>query len=108
MFAHWTDTLPAHRLDVVHRFTEPWQAEASLALRRGDPGAAHAYAEHGRVQTAHPALVAARIAHIHENAAGRGQPVALTPSNDSTPQAINEQIQGRPEESRERKESVST
>src|SRR3546814_17177551 len=89
MFAHWTDTLPAHRLDVVHRFTEPWQAEASLAHRRGDPGAAHAYAEHGRVPTAHPALVAERIAHIHKNAAGRGQTVALTAHTTSTAPATN-------------------
>jgi hypothetical protein len=43
MFAHWCDTLPAHHLDQVHRFTEPWQAEASLALRRGDPAAVGAY-----------------------------------------------------------------
>jgi hypothetical protein len=44
MFAHWTDTLPAHRLEHIHRFDEPWQAEASLALRRGDPAAAVTYA----------------------------------------------------------------
>ena len=37
MFAHWCDTLPAHRLEEVRRFAEPWQAEASLALRAGDP-----------------------------------------------------------------------
>lgn len=24
MFAHWTDTLPAHRLEHIHRFGEPW------------------------------------------------------------------------------------
>lgn len=93
MFAHWTDSLPAHHLDVVHRFTEPWQADASLALRRGDLDAAQAYVEHGRVQTVHPALVAERIARIHENAGGRGQAVAITTSNAATARSINEEIQ---------------
>jgi conjugative relaxase-like TrwC/TraI family protein len=106
MFAHWTDTLPAHHLDVVHRFTEPWQAEASLALRRGDPDAAHFYAEHGRVQTVHPALVPERIAHIHENAAARGQTVAITTSNASTARAINEEIQWHQHRSRPPRRSI--
>ena len=26
-----------HELDRIHRFTEPWEAAASLKLRRGDP-----------------------------------------------------------------------
>ena len=35
---------PHHHLDTPRRFTEPWEADASLALRRGDPDAAQTYA----------------------------------------------------------------
>ncbi len=93
MFAHWTDTLPAHHLDHVHRFTEPWQAQASLALRRGDPTAAAAYVEHGRVRTAHPALATDQAARTHETVTSRGETVAITTSSAATARAINEEIQ---------------
>ena len=37
-------------LEHVHRFTEPWEAAASLRLRRGDPAVLSEYLWHGRVQ----------------------------------------------------------
>ncbi len=40
----------AVELEHVHRFTEPWEAAASLLLRRGDPAALSEYRWHGRVQ----------------------------------------------------------
>ena len=39
MFAHWCDTLPTHHLDQVHRFTEAWEADASLAASPRRPRA---------------------------------------------------------------------
>ncbi len=45
MFAHWCETLPAHHLEEVRRFTYAWEAETSLALRAGKPDTATAYAE---------------------------------------------------------------
>lgn len=62
MFELWCERVGAHRLEEVRRFDEAWQAEASLALRRGDPSAAAAYAAHGRLDTVHPALVPERVA----------------------------------------------
>ena len=56
VFAHWCDTLPHHQLVTPRRFDQPWEAAASIALRAGDPRAVDAYAEHGRLFTAHPAL----------------------------------------------------
>ena len=53
MFAYWSDHIPTIRLDEIRRFTDGWQAEASLALRRGDPAGAEAYAAHRRVR-GHP------------------------------------------------------
>lgn len=35
LFALWCERLSAHQLDEVRRFHDDWQAEASLALRRG-------------------------------------------------------------------------
>ena len=38
-----------HQLEHIHRFTHPWEAEASLLLRAGDPRALDAYEAHGRI-----------------------------------------------------------
>ena len=95
MFAHWCDTLPAHRLDQVHRFTEDWQAGASLLLRRGDPRAAVGYAGHNRLHSVHPALVADRIARQHQAVTNRDETVAITTSSAATARAINIEIQRR-------------
>ena len=51
MFAHLAETVGAHELTVVHRFTAPWEREASLQLRAGDHAAVDAYANHGRLRT---------------------------------------------------------
>ena len=64
MFAAWCHTLPVHRLEQVRRFAEPWQADASRGLRAGEPAAVAAYAEHRRVHTVHPALLADRVARV--------------------------------------------
>jgi len=102
MFAHWTDTLPAHRLEHIHRFDEPWQAEASLALRRGDAAAAVTYAEHERVRNVHPAVLAQQVARTHAAVTARGEALAITTSSQAMARAINEEIQwlarsGKPE-----------
>ena len=81
MFAYWCDTLAAHHLDEVHRFNEPWQAQASLSLRRGEPAAARAYVEHGRV------------ARQYLAATTRGQHVAITTASAGTARTINTEIQ---------------
>jgi conjugative relaxase-like TrwC/TraI family protein len=93
MFAHWTDILPAHRLEHIHRFDEPWQADASLALRRGDPAAAVTYAEHERVRSVHPAVVAQQVARTHAAVTARGETLAITTSSQAMARAINEEIQ---------------
>lgn len=51
MFAHLAETVGAHELTVVHRFTAPWEREASLQLRAGDHAAVDTYADHGRLRT---------------------------------------------------------
>ncbi len=95
MFAHWCERLPAHHLEEIRRFTDDWQAEASLALREGEPAAAAAYAAHHRLQTVHPALVADRVARQFERLAARGETVAITTASAGTALAVNVEIQRR-------------
>jgi hypothetical protein len=49
MFAELAERGQIIELDQVHRFRFPWEATASLQLRRGDPEALDAYQDHGRI-----------------------------------------------------------
>lgn len=95
VFASWCDAFPAYRLEQVRRFVEPWQGEASRGLRAGDPKAVAAYAEHGRLKAARPALVAERVARLHEKLAADGSSVAITTARSETARAVNRAIQYR-------------
>jgi len=93
VFAHWCNTLPHHTLDEPRRFTHPWEAAASLALRVGDPDAVDAYVARHRVSTSHPALAASQVARAHERHAAAGRSVAITTTTSDTARAINLEIQ---------------
>jgi conjugative relaxase-like TrwC/TraI family protein len=93
VFAHWCDTISHHTLDTPRRFTEAWEAAASLALRAGRPDAADTYAEHGRLHTAHPALVASQVASAHQGHLAGGRTVAITTNTADTARAVNREIQ---------------
>jgi conjugative relaxase-like TrwC/TraI family protein len=95
VFSLWCETFPAHHLEEVHRFTQAWEAEASLALRAGDPRAAEAYAEAGRLRSAHPAVLADKIARHRQRLVERGRTVAITTASAGTARAINCEIQYR-------------
>jgi ATP-dependent exoDNAse (exonuclease V) alpha subunit len=95
MFAHWCETLPAHHLEEIRRFAHPWEADASLALRAGDPQAATAYAEAGRLRTVHPATLADQVARQHHRLTDRGRTVAITTASAGVARAINVEIQHR-------------
>jgi ATP-dependent exoDNAse (exonuclease V) alpha subunit len=93
VFAHWCDTLPHHQLVTPRRFDQPWEAAASIALRAGDPRAVDAYAEQGRLFTAHPALLAGEVARLYQRNVGAGRTVAITTNTGDTARAINREIQ---------------
>lgn len=95
MFALWCERLAPHRLEEVRRFADDWQATASLALRRGKPAAAQAYATHHRLQSVHPALVADRVSRQFERLSARGATVAITTASAGTARAVNLAIQHR-------------
>ncbi|HEX7131361.1 MAG TPA: MobF family relaxase [Iamia sp.] len=93
VFAHLVDTLPHHHLETPRRFREPWEAAASLALRAGDPEAADIYDRHGRLSTAHPALLPDRVADLHHRHTNAGQTVAITTNTAESARRINRAIQ---------------
>ena len=93
MFAHWCNTVPRIELETPRRFRDPWEAEASLLLRAGEPDAAQAYADHHRLGTIHPALLARDVARTHKRHADAGRSVAITTSTTDTARGINQAIQ---------------
>ena len=93
VFAHWCETVPHHTLDTPRRFTQPWEAAASLALRAGRPEAVEAYTAHDRLHTAHPALVAPHVARAHQKHLAAGRSVAITTNTAETARAVNREIQ---------------
>lgn len=93
VFAHWCNTIPHHQLVTPRRFDQPWEAAASIALRAGDPRAVDAYAEHQRLFTAHPALMANEVAQLHWRDVATGRTVAITTNTADTARAINREIQ---------------
>jgi conjugative relaxase-like TrwC/TraI family protein len=95
LFAHWCDTVPHHELDHPRRFHEPWEADASLGLRRGDPTAVERYDQHHRLHTTHPALLPRRIADTYLAHVEAGRSVAITTTSSAAAREINQAIQAR-------------
>jgi hypothetical protein len=84
-----------HHLQHVHRFAHSWEADATLALRAGQPSALDAYFDHHRVTAGHSDEVVDRIArawvHDHE----RERTVAVTAETNAHVDALNTAIQAR-------------
>ena len=95
MFELWCERVGAHTLEAVRRFDEAWQAEASLALRRGERSAAAAYAAHGRLDAVHPALLAERVARVHQLRTQAGRSLAITTASAGMARDINVAFQRR-------------
>jgi conjugative relaxase-like TrwC/TraI family protein len=93
VFAHWCNTIPHIELASPRRFRQPWEAEASLLLRAGDPTAAELYSAKRRLRTAHPAVLAHDVARLYRRHADAGRTVAITTNTAETARAINTAIQ---------------
>ena len=82
-------------LQRIHRFTEPWEAGASLGLRRGDPRALDSYEGHGRIVAGplaeHIDSIADRWLNEHDN----GKTLAITTTTNTHVDQINDAIQSR-------------
>jgi ATP-dependent exoDNAse (exonuclease V) alpha subunit len=77
MFAHLVDTLDAVELDRIHRFRQPWERQASLRLRHGDPAALAEYGRRGRLHGGTLDAIETEIIAVWQEARTRGESVAL-------------------------------
>ncbi|HUP69656.1 MAG TPA: AAA family ATPase [Acidimicrobiales bacterium] len=77
MFAHLVDCFGAVELDRVRRFSNPWEREASLGLRRGDASVFQTYDHHGRLHSGSRSAMASAVVEAWSQARGRGEDVAM-------------------------------
>jgi ATP-dependent exoDNAse (exonuclease V) alpha subunit len=93
MFTHLTNTYGAIELDRVHRFTHPWEAQASRRLRTGDLGVIAEYQRHGRIHGGTPNQMEDEIIGAWAEARRRGETVALMANTNHTAGRLNHQAQ---------------
>jgi conjugative relaxase-like TrwC/TraI family protein len=80
-------------LEHVHRFTEPWEAAASLRLRRGDPAVLSEYLWHGRVEPGTLDQHLRTIGREWAEAQSAGRSLAITTTTNEHATLINHHIQ---------------
>ena len=93
MFTELCDSVRAIELDKLHRFTEPWEASASLALRRGDSRSLDVYEAFDRIRAGRLDRHLDTIADIWLDCDRRGETLAITTTRNDDVAVINEHIQ---------------
>ena len=80
-------------LELIHRFTQPWEAAASLMLRAGEPRALDVYEAHGRIIAGtleeHLDRIAASWIDRHDG----GATTAMVASSNDHVDAVNAAVQ---------------
>ncbi len=98
MFAEIATTARTIELERIHRFTNDWEAAASLRLRHGDPTVLDTYRAHGRIIPGsldeHLDTIATRWLERHE----AGETIAITTATNDHVDQINHLIQQRREQ----------
>jgi conjugative relaxase-like TrwC/TraI family protein len=95
MFGLLVDTCDAIELDRVHRFTQPWERDATLRVRAGDPDITYIYDTHGRLHGGTPETMeraAVRAWWSHRQA---GETVALLAPTNELVDRLNQRCQAR-------------
>jgi ATP-dependent exoDNAse (exonuclease V) alpha subunit len=93
MFTELCDTVRTVELDQLHRFTEPWEANASLALHRGDVASLDVYEAFDRIR---PGLLDQHldtIADLWLDCDRGGEMLTITTTRNDDVATINEHIQ---------------
>lgn len=80
-------------LEQVHRFTEPWEAAASLRLRRGDPAVLSEYRWRGRIEPGDLDKHLRTIGDRWAEALVKGRSLAITTTTNEHATLINHHIQ---------------
>ena len=95
MYQHLIDTHGAIELDQVHRFTNSWEREASLRLRRGDPTVADLYDLEGRLHGGTAARMEREALDAWWAARTNGETVVLAAPTNDTVARLNHAAQQR-------------
>jgi conjugative relaxase-like TrwC/TraI family protein len=93
LFAELCATSRSHELVRIHRFTQPWEAAASLELRAGMPEALDLYESHGRIRAGTLDDHLAGIAADWVALTAVGKAVAVTASSNQHVDVLNDTIQ---------------
>ncbi len=80
-------------LEHVHRFTEPWEAAASLRLRRGDPAVLAEYRWRGRIEPGNLDQHLRTIGERWADSQTKGRSLAITTTTNEHATLINHHIQ---------------
>ena len=93
MFAHLVDTYGAVELDQVHRFTHPWERDATRRLRQGDVTVIPDYERQGRLHSGKADDMEAAVVDAWNQARRRGESVALMANTNHTVDRLNQLAQ---------------
>ncbi|MEZ5232332.1 MAG: MobF family relaxase [Acidimicrobiales bacterium] len=83
----------AVELDRIHRFTEPWERDASFALRAGQVDALAVYEQHGRLHEGEPGEVDFDVIDHWAQLRANGHTVAVLAANNDTVHRLNHRAQ---------------
>ena len=95
MFAELRATGRVHELATIHRFTNQWEAAASLKLRHGDPTVFDTYEDHHRITSGVLDRHLEHLAHAWTRENAQGRTVAITATSNAHVDAINHSVQAR-------------
>jgi len=101
MFAEICTTPRSVELDTIHRFTNDWEAAASLQLRDGNPASLDTYEAHDRIRPGHLDEHLTTIADTWIERHRAGETLAITTTRNEHVDAINRRIQDRRADHRE-------
>ncbi len=95
IFALLATDLPGARLEEIRRFAQPWQAEASQRLRKGDIAALAAYQRRGRIRGADHEAVFDKAAQAYLADLLRGRDVLLLAGSSAEAADLSRRVQAQ-------------
>lgn len=93
MFAHLVDIYGGIELDQVHRFTHPWERDASLRLRNGDATVLAEYDRRARLHDGTAGEMETGIIEAWDQARCSGESVAMMANTTDTVNRLNHHAQ---------------
>ncbi len=93
MFDWLVEHGPTIELGRVHRFGEPWERDASLALRQGDTDALASYEQHGRLHRGVPGEMDFDVLDHWARLRAGGESVVVLAANNDTVARLNDLAQ---------------